>query len=175
MDPIETIRNKAMLDVIEGDFLYQYRRLCRWYSMKFHTPLPVVMEMPEDDVLQAFFECQFEEMGKAARRKLALEMTETEEETNERKQSEDAASDEAFLKRQEKEAAKETKKALKKLQKEAAAAAKKLADMADKEMVAVPAKKKPKSPPPPDISMDFSNGNLKDEECVAPPPPRKRA
>lgn len=181
MDLFESVRNKAMLDVMEGSFLYHYRRLCRWYSMKFNTPLPQVMELPEEEVLQTFFETQFEDMSKAARRKLALEMTETDEEAKERQKKEAESSDDAFLKRQEKQAAKEAKAQLKKLQKEAKEAAEKLAAMADKEMVAAPKKAKPKKeaakpPPPPDISMSFDdNGNLLgDEECIPLPPPRKR-
>lgn len=183
MDLVETIRNRAMLDVMEGGFLYQYRRICRWFSSKFYTPLPLVMDMPEEEVLQAFFETQFEDMSKRARRKMAVEMTETVEEAQERRAEEDSRSDDAFLKKQEEIAAKEEKAALKKLKNEAKEAAEKLAAMADQEMVSVPSKKtrkskakKPKPPPTPEISMSFdpNSGNLLDEESVQAPPPRKR-
>jgi primosomal protein N' len=161
-----------MLDVLDGDFRYQYRRICRWYSQKFFTPLPMVEALPDEDLLRAFFETQFEDMGKSARTKLALEMTETAEETKARKAEEDDKSDDAFLKREEKKAQKEAKKQLAKLAKDAEVAAAKIAELAKGEMAGP---RKPKVAPPPEISMKFdSNGNLEDEECIPVPPPRKR-
>jgi primosomal protein N' len=161
VDPVEAVRTRAMLDVLDGDFRYQYRRICRWYSQKFFTPLPMVEALPDEDLLRAFFETQFEDMGKSARSKLALEMTETAEETKARKAEED-----------DKKAKKEAKKQLAKLAKDAEVAAAKIAELAKGEMAGP---RKPKVAPPPEISMTFdSNGNLEDEECIPVPPPRKR-
>lgn len=166
-DFVEAARIKAMLSVMEEGFLYHYRRICRWYSQRFYTSLPVVEELPEEQVLQAFFESQFEDMTKTARRKLALQMTETDEETLARKEKENYTSDDAFMERLEKETKKENKKALKKLAEQAKEAAAKMAALADVEIA--------KPPEPPDISMNFAvDGNLSDEESIAPPPPRKK-
>jgi flagellar biosynthesis GTPase FlhF len=172
VDTIEALRVKAMLGVMEDSFLYHYRRICRWYSQKFYTPLPVVEAMPETEVFLTFFETQFEDMSKSARRTAALEMTETKEESKARKAEEDSKSDEAFLERQAKKAKKEEKKLLAKLARDAAKAAKQIADMAGSEMAGP---KKAKAPEPPEISMKFDhNGNLLDEESIPLPPPRKR-
>lgn len=173
MDPIETIRIQSMLNVMEGDFLYHYRRICRWYSKTFFTPLHQVMELEEEDVLQAFFESQFEDMTKPARRKMAYEMTETDEELKARKKEEDSHSDDAFFAREAKKAAKEEKKRLKKLAQEAAKAAEKVSKLANSEMLKPKETSKPA--PLPEISMNFGpDGNLLDEESIPLPPPRKR-
>jgi primosomal protein N' len=172
MDPIEAIRTQALLDVMEEDFLYHYRRICRWYSQRFYTPLPQVETMHEDEVLRAFFETRFEEMSKAERKKQALELTETPEEAKARKKLEDEKSDDAFLDKVAKRARKENKKQAAKLKAQAEATAKKLAELSGSE-IAGP--KKAKSAPLPEVSMKFDdNGNLLDEECIPLPPPRKR-
>ena len=172
MDFVEAARIQAMRDVMEGGFLYHYKRICRWYSQKFYTPLPQVEELSEEEVLSAFFETQFETMSKAEQIKLATEMTETPEEAKDRKKEEDDQSDDAFLKKQERAARRENKKQLAKLAKEAAEAAAKIAELAKGEIAGPkPAKPAPK----PEISMQFDDGgNLLDEECIPAPPPRKR-
>ncbi len=169
MDSVEAIRIRALLDVIESqDFLYHYRRVCRWYSKTFFTPLHEVEELPMDYVLQQFFETQFEDMKAPERKKLAIELTETEKEKKKRIKEEKRKSDEAFLKKIAKKAKQDEVEALEKLQKEAASAAKKIAELSEKEMLG------PTKPPLPDISMAFENGNLSEEEESIPLPPRKR-
>jgi primosomal protein N' len=169
MDVLESVRVQALLDVMEGDFPYHYRRICRWYSKTFHTPLVEVDDLPMDYVLQAFFEDRFEDMSKSDRRKLALEMTETEAEKKKRLAKEKASSDDAFAKRIAKKARKDEAEAAakKKLADEAARA--KVEAMANKEMAGAP-----KIPDLPGFSMKFdSGGNLlpdDGEESFAPPP-----
>jgi primosomal protein N' len=171
-----------MLDVMEGGFLASYRRICRWYSQKFVTPLHEVEELPTEYILQHFFEYQFEDMGKAERKKLALEMTQTEAEAKAKAKDEEDKSDDAFLKKTAKDARKMEKKRLADLAKQAEATAKMLAAIADKEFLPIPPEKprgnpKPKAnPAPPDFGLSFDeSGNLVgDEESIPVPPPRKR-
>jgi uncharacterized protein (UPF0147 family) len=169
MDTLESIRVKALLDVMEGHFEYHFRRICRWYSTTFHTPLAEVDSLPMDFVLQAFFENRFEDMSKAERKKLALEMTESEAEQKVRLAKEKAGSDEAFTKRIRKQAIKDAKKAKDKAQATKEAAAATIASMADQEMVGTP-----NMPDLPEISMSFDgSGNLIGNEESFGPPPRK--
>jgi hypothetical protein len=180
MDLIDAIRTQAMLDVMEGDFLYHYRRICRWFSSKFATPLSEVEELPIEYVLQHFFEEQFESMSKSERRKIALEMTENETEKKARLKKEKDKTDDAFLKKIAKQAKKDaTEKATKKkLADEAAKAHVEM--MANNEMARlVPPKGTPPPPPVdlPDFGMRFDeSGNLLEDgqESVPLPPPRKR-
>ena len=171
MEILEAIQIQALLDVMEGDFLYHYRRICRWYSTTFHTPLAEVDSLPMEYVLQQFFESRFEDMPRAERRTLALKLTETPEERKKRLAKEQAGTDDAFAKRLAKKARKE----------EAAKAAKKKATeeavhngieaMSNKEMVGPP-----KIPDLPGFSMSFdTGGNLlaNDSEESFAPPPRK--
>jgi hypothetical protein len=39
-----------------------YRRVCRWYSKSFHTPLHEVEQLPWKNILLAYFEERFYEM-----------------------------------------------------------------------------------------------------------------
>ena len=107
MDFIEGIRLQAVLDVLEGEFDYQYRRICRWYSTTYSTPLAEVDSLPIGWVLRAFFENGCEKMPKRELRKLALTLTETPEETKKRKSVEKSKTDDAFAKRVAKMAKKE--------------------------------------------------------------------
>lgn len=67
MDHFEALRTLALADVAEaragrpqGD--YVLRRIFRWYSETFHTPLHLVDDLPLDDVLTAYYEANFEGM-----------------------------------------------------------------------------------------------------------------
>lgn len=42
---------------------YDYRRVCRWYSERFHTPLHAVFDLPVDFVWQQYFEVYFEQLA----------------------------------------------------------------------------------------------------------------
>lgn len=41
---------------------YQLRKVFRWYSQAFYTPLHEVYELPLADVLEHYFECHYEEL-----------------------------------------------------------------------------------------------------------------
>lgn len=56
------LRTVALRDVLKETPDYQIRSIFRWYSKTFHVPLPEVSMLPMDDVLQAFYEVQYEEM-----------------------------------------------------------------------------------------------------------------
>lgn len=49
-----------MAAVLEEDQEYQLRHIFRWYSRNFNTPLYQVEELPLVEVLQAWYECQYE-------------------------------------------------------------------------------------------------------------------
>lgn len=57
----------------------------RWYSKTFHTPLHVVeWDVPLDDILQAWFESEYEGLSEDGRVDEARRLTETPEERAER-------------------------------------------------------------------------------------------
>jgi hypothetical protein len=122
-------------------------------------------------VLQQFFEHTFEGMGKADRRKLALEITETADEQKKRLAKEQAGTDDAFAKRLAKRARKEDAARAAKKSATALAALAKADAASDKEMLgATPTT----IPDLPGFSMNFDQGGnlLSDdgEEAFAPPP-----
>jgi hypothetical protein len=107
MDTLEAIQLEAMRAVLEEDPEYLLRRIFRWYSTTYHTPLHQVEELPIEYVLQHFFEVNIEAMPKAQRKKLALTLAESKEEKLAREKAESGLSDDAFLrkiKRKEKKA-----------------------------------------------------------------------
>jgi hypothetical protein len=46
---------------------YRIRKILRWYSKTFVTPLHIAEELPLEDILQHYYECNFEEMSEAER------------------------------------------------------------------------------------------------------------
>jgi primosomal protein N' len=64
MELLEAIEISALKSVLQPDDDYFLRRIFRWYSEKFHTPLGEVADLPVEDVLQTYFECAFEHMTK---------------------------------------------------------------------------------------------------------------
>jgi hypothetical protein len=61
------IRTIALRDVLEEDDPeYQRRYVQRWYAKRFATPLHFVADLPEDDVVRAYWEERYEEMRDAA-------------------------------------------------------------------------------------------------------------
>lgn len=74
------LRLRAMRAVLTPDEDAHLRRIFRWYSQTFHTPLHQVEELPVVDVLQAFYEDKYETMAEEDREKELIELLETEEE-----------------------------------------------------------------------------------------------
>ena len=51
---------KAVQALLHDTPDFFYRKVCRWYSSKFHTPLMEVYELPYHHVLQNYYEAQFD-------------------------------------------------------------------------------------------------------------------
>jgi hypothetical protein len=62
-DLYDSVQVTALAAVVKGtDPNYVLRRIFRWYSEKFHTPLHRVEDLPVHDVLQNYYEAQYEAM-----------------------------------------------------------------------------------------------------------------
>jgi hypothetical protein len=48
--------------VLTPDEAYMYRKMCRWYSEKFHTPLLTVESLPIDHILTTYYESTMEQI-----------------------------------------------------------------------------------------------------------------
>jgi glucan phosphorylase len=76
-----SLRILALLAVRDKkDWDAAYRRVCRWYSTTFHTPLHQVFDLDESFVLQHYYEHTFGELEDADWRREAQEAIETPEE-----------------------------------------------------------------------------------------------
>lgn len=118
MNIYEAIRAVALHNILfdNSDSDYQYRKVCRWYSKEFHTPLKDVYEMPIEDVLLNYWEQLYEDwedddkMGERALKIEARYLTETDEEKESRKlaEYEQDLEDDAFLEQSEQQILKES-------------------------------------------------------------------
>lgn len=59
---IDAIRTKALRSVVKPDMAASLRKVFRWYSEKFATPLHQVDRLPLSDVLTAYFEDMYSNM-----------------------------------------------------------------------------------------------------------------
>lgn len=57
MNLYEQLRQIALNKTVDKTEDYLYRKVCRWFSEKFHTPLPTVESLPMPYVLEHYFEC----------------------------------------------------------------------------------------------------------------------
>lgn len=57
-----------MHDVVREPEVYNLRYIFRWYSVTFHTPLHVVEQLPIEDILQHYYETQYEELDPVQRK-----------------------------------------------------------------------------------------------------------
>lgn len=64
MDFYTAIRLISFREVTQkpSDVEYGLRRIFRWYSTTFHTPLHTVEELPLQDILVAYYESKYEDM-----------------------------------------------------------------------------------------------------------------
>jgi hypothetical protein len=92
----EALKLLALRAVMKPDEAAHYRNICRWYSTTFHTPLHTVEELPEEDVLTAYYEATFEEMQDQERQEQLTKLLETEEERVQRQRAKDVEAAEAF-------------------------------------------------------------------------------
>ena len=74
----------ALRAVIDPDTYAHYRKICRWFSRTFATPLMQVYDLPSDFVMQHYLEEQYEALTHDERRNMLIELTETPEQRIER-------------------------------------------------------------------------------------------
>jgi hypothetical protein len=63
MDQYRAIRLRALGAVVKPNKDYIIRKVLRWYSKTFFTPLAQVEDLPLEDVFQAFYEEKYAEMS----------------------------------------------------------------------------------------------------------------
>jgi succinate dehydrogenase flavin-adding protein (antitoxin of CptAB toxin-antitoxin module) len=161
VDRLEALQATALLAVIRESDDYLVRRILRWYSTTFHTPLHQVEELPFDYILTHYFETMYENVGDAKRRKYARLMSETDEERASREERE---SDDAFVKKMEKVARREAEAAEKRSKEREEANQRIAAALGEQDALDMP-----------DIEMTFDGSNLSGEDDSFPvPPPKKR-
>lgn len=100
MDPFLALRIRALGNVLQPDNAFRIRRVFRWYSHRFHTPLHLVEELPTDAVLQTYYEWLYDEhMDHDDVIDEARELLKSEEErlADLFEQGREAASDERFI------------------------------------------------------------------------------
>lgn len=91
MNIYDAIRIKALRDVVKGNSPdYALRKVFRWYSKTFATPLTQVEDLPVEFVLQAYWESMYEDMEDPKLEAERVELTKTEAE----RKAEDRAWDE---------------------------------------------------------------------------------
>jgi len=90
MNNLRAIKLLAMAAVVSEGDEYNLRYLQRWYSREFSTPLADVMDIPVDDLLQAYFEVRYEELAGPDRKQEIEKLLETEKEHELRCREEDA-------------------------------------------------------------------------------------
>ena len=83
MDPVRAIKLIALKNVMkqEANPEAQWRRVARWYSKTFSTPLHEVDNLPKLDVVQAYFEDHYQEMEEAELHNELQEILKSEDET----------------------------------------------------------------------------------------------
>jgi len=64
MDPYADIRIIALNNVANKVGSYPIRKLVRWFSREFSTPIHVVEDLPIDYILLQYYESQYENMSK---------------------------------------------------------------------------------------------------------------
>lgn len=104
MSQILNLRKIAAAAVEEPTFEDWYRSICRWFSKNYHTPLPMVEDLPQEYVILHYFEVAYEEMQPIERQEQIQLMLETEEEKAQRLKKEQDLED-AFMQEAEKELA----------------------------------------------------------------------
>jgi hypothetical protein len=61
-NPYLLIQTEAISSILNRTDLYIYRKICRWYSTTFHTPLHIVNSMPYDEILLHYYEHNYEKL-----------------------------------------------------------------------------------------------------------------
>lgn len=77
LSDLEALQILALREVYQQSPEYVFRKIFRWYSKNFATPLHVVGTLPIDDVITAFFESIYEDMDSEELDKVRLQLLET--------------------------------------------------------------------------------------------------
>lgn len=85
------LRTIALRDVLMASGEYHLRSVFRWYSRTFHTPLHEVGDLPQEDVLRAYYEEHYEAMAPEDREDERAFLLESEEARRKRLCKEEAA------------------------------------------------------------------------------------
>lgn len=88
-DYILSLERIAMSRVVSDSFEDSMRRIRRWYCRHFYTPLSIVEEMTDEELLVEYFEYLFEEMGEDDRQNKLKELCLTQEDKAAKKVAED--------------------------------------------------------------------------------------
>ncbi len=109
---LDAIKAQALKSRIAPDSQSIIRKIFRWYSEKFSTPLHIIDTLPLDFILTHYFEAHFEEMDDQELQEVIVELTESDEEKEARLklENQEKLSEESFLKAALEEAAKEKAK-----------------------------------------------------------------
>jgi hypothetical protein len=96
MDLIQAIRLRALRAVVQPDREYFLRRVMRWYSKTFFTPLAQVEDIPLEDLLQTFYEEEYGAMDPESLDAIKEELLRTDEERYQQILDEEADEAEMF-------------------------------------------------------------------------------
>lgn len=96
MNHYDALKLLALRAVMKPDSDAHFRSICRWYSITFHTPLHLVDDLPEEDILVAYYEKTYEDMEDPDREELLKVLLETEEEKKAKARRKDIEEAEAF-------------------------------------------------------------------------------
>jgi hypothetical protein len=161
-DDFDAIRIRALRGVWKPDYEASLRRIFRWYSEKFHTPLHEVQDLPIEDVLLNWFEVHYESLEPDEKHNLAIHLLETPEERRRREAADRSAEDE-FVRMTEAIATRQA--AEKKLQSRVAEVKTALDKLKEKKPLKEPELPKPKLlPPEEEITVSFTDEKFDLEE-----------
>jgi hypothetical protein len=179
-DYVRTLRLIAMADVVLEPMSYSLRQIFRWYSKEFFTPLQQVDDIPLEEVLQTYFECQYEEMEEGPRNQEIQRLLISPEKLAQMQKEEDAEDAETweFAREAVAEEEKEEKEAASKPKDETAdrpidPIMAKLAKVRAELKMEMPESYVPRVDPmkiEPDTVMTFED--FDDEDALAPPKPK---
>ena len=96
MNHYDALKLLALRAVMKPDGDAHFRSICRWYSVTFHTPLHMVEELPEDDVLTAYYEKTYEDLEDAEKDELLRALLESDEEKKQKLLEKDREAAESF-------------------------------------------------------------------------------
>jgi succinate dehydrogenase flavin-adding protein (antitoxin of CptAB toxin-antitoxin module) len=96
MDLLKAVQLVAMKAVVKPDQAFLVRRIHRWYSKTFCTPLAEVEDLPLLDVLQTYFEERYQEMSEEDLAREKEQLLQTEEQQALRVQEEEAEEAESW-------------------------------------------------------------------------------